>query len=227
MSNTKSAVSTEKGIDWKQIGRFISIIVKLFANLSDVFKKHQIGPEILEWIIGAGKQIFENEFLVPLAVRYSCIRSRFKNWSEICKIEDWNLRAALTRVDMSSDAGHKLQRAFPECFTDVNQPGPIPLSVLKDEAAQRSREFRHSHYNWWVDLEIANDYNIPFTRIYVIDDDGKGNGQNLVQLQVGDVTEGKIEFGEVVVYKSHRYLIIEDNGYTICLSPVECFDINK
>lgn len=217
-----------KSIDWKQIGRFISVIVKLFSNISEIFKKHQLGPEILDWITGSGKEIFENEFLIPLAVRSSCVRSRFKDWHEICRIDDWNLRMALARVDMASDMGHKLQRAFPECFTDTETQGPIPLSVLKEEASRRSQEdYRASHYRWWVDLDIAKDYNIPFTRIYVLDDEGQGNRKGLPQLRDEDITDGMVDFGEIVTYKRQKYLVIEDNGDTVCLSPVECFDLSK
>lgn len=64
-------------IDWKQIGRFVALIVKLFSHLTETFKKVGVGPEILEWITGDGKEVFEKEFLVPLALRFGSDDNRF------------------------------------------------------------------------------------------------------------------------------------------------------
>lgn len=64
-------------INWKQIGRFVSILVKLFSHITDVFKMLKVGPEILEWITGDGKVVLEKEFLIPLALRFGSNDNRF------------------------------------------------------------------------------------------------------------------------------------------------------
>lgn len=65
-----TAEKTASKIDWRAIGRFVAIMVKLFSHVTEVFKKIGTGPEILEWITGDGKEVFEKQFLMPLAIRF-------------------------------------------------------------------------------------------------------------------------------------------------------------
>ncbi len=68
MSQQKQSES--RAAFWKQIGQFVSILVQLFTHITSVFKLMRVGPEILEWITGDGKEVFEKEFLMPLALRF-------------------------------------------------------------------------------------------------------------------------------------------------------------
>jgi len=58
----------------------------------------------------------------------------FKNWEAICQIPDTHVMWALALLDMGSDLGRKFVERFPEYFTEEKQGGPIPLSVLRQEA---------------------------------------------------------------------------------------------
>lgn len=45
-------------LDWKELGRFVSMIVDLFATIRDTFKEKGIGIEIIPWLLGRGKEEF-------------------------------------------------------------------------------------------------------------------------------------------------------------------------
>lgn len=53
-------------IDWKQFGQFLKMVIELFKLITTTFKEMRIGPEIFEWVTGAGQKIFVETFLVPL-----------------------------------------------------------------------------------------------------------------------------------------------------------------
>lgn len=44
--------------DWQFIGRFVGTIVQLFTMISSVFKRTEVGLEVIEWIVGSGKDFF-------------------------------------------------------------------------------------------------------------------------------------------------------------------------
>mgnify|MGYP001356901996 CR=1 FL=1 len=55
----------KKELDWKDVGQFISFLVSVFVIIRDTFKKMKIGIEIIPWLTGEGKEIFE-KFLKSL-----------------------------------------------------------------------------------------------------------------------------------------------------------------
>jgi hypothetical protein len=222
-------------IDWKQIGRFISIIVKLFSHLTETFKKLNVGPEILEWITGDGKEIFETEFLVPLTARYTKKDAIFKNWPEICKIKDWNLMVVLSRVEPKSEVGQKLRKAFPECFNPnrIETHGPVPWSLLvvrgKDEAAQRGVEYDPQDLSA---LGVLEEFDLPYQHVSLAEENyrryGRENGWHLLP-ELAD----NCDFGKVVKWNNHDYVSVSPfgpkydwiDGETVFV-PAECIDLN-
>jgi hypothetical protein len=62
-------VQMKRKIDWLQFGQFLKMINDAFVMIREGFTKRKIGPEILEWITGPGKQAFQ-EFLEALANEY-------------------------------------------------------------------------------------------------------------------------------------------------------------
>ncbi|KKU77373.1 MAG: hypothetical protein UY03_C0016G0010 [Parcubacteria group bacterium GW2011_GWA2_47_64] len=46
------------------------MVVDLFKIITTTFKEQKTGPEILEWITGAGQKAFAEKFLVPLGEAY-------------------------------------------------------------------------------------------------------------------------------------------------------------
>ena len=61
-----------------------------------------------------------------------------KNWKVICQIPDTHVMWALALLDMDSDLGRTFVGRFPEYFTQEEQAGPVPLSVLRQEAAENA-----------------------------------------------------------------------------------------
>src|SRR3989338_7326575 len=61
---------TMKKIDWKQFGQFLKMVIDLFKIITSTFKEMKIGPEILEWITGAGQKVFTEQFLVQFGKVY-------------------------------------------------------------------------------------------------------------------------------------------------------------
>lgn len=56
----------------------------------------------------------------------------YKNWPAICRISDVYLRLCIALTN-NEELLTKLQKGFPECFTDEEpeHPGPFPLSALR------------------------------------------------------------------------------------------------
>lgn len=60
----------KKQQNWKDIGRFFSVLLNLFAIIRDTFTTQGIGLEIIGWITGEGREVFAEEFLKPLGVKF-------------------------------------------------------------------------------------------------------------------------------------------------------------
>lgn len=54
-------MSTRKSVSWKEIGQFLALLVALFTLTSKVLKKAKVGPEIIEWLMGSGKDFFSQK----------------------------------------------------------------------------------------------------------------------------------------------------------------------
>ncbi len=50
-------MSTKK-MDWKLGGQMFAMLVQFFTNISALFKRQEVGPEILDWINGPGCVFF-------------------------------------------------------------------------------------------------------------------------------------------------------------------------
>ncbi len=46
------------------------MVVDLFKVITGTFKQLKVGPEILEWVTGAGQETFVEKFLIPLGKAY-------------------------------------------------------------------------------------------------------------------------------------------------------------
>ena len=62
----------------------------------------------------------------------------YKNWKAICQIPDTHVMWALALLNMDSDLGRRFMERFPEYFTQEEQAGPYPLSVLRMEAEENA-----------------------------------------------------------------------------------------
>src|SRR3989344_3368272 len=61
---------SKKQLNWKEMGRVFSVFLDLFRIIRDTFAAHGIGPEIISWVTGEGKDAFVEEFLKPLGEQF-------------------------------------------------------------------------------------------------------------------------------------------------------------
>ncbi|MDO8496618.1 MAG: hypothetical protein Q7S43_04205 [bacterium] len=59
-----------KKLDWKALGKFISVLLGFFTIIRETFAKMGVGIEIVEWLIGDGRKVFIEEFLSPLGKKF-------------------------------------------------------------------------------------------------------------------------------------------------------------
>lgn len=64
----------------------------------------------------------------------------FKNWKAICGIEDAFFMWAIALLDLATDFGQMVASRFPEYFTDKEQQGPVPWSVLRMTAEKNAAQ---------------------------------------------------------------------------------------
>src|ERR1700722_11798266 len=64
----------------------------------------------------------------------------YKNWPAICKLgkRDRLMMLAVATLNMhrTDEQVHNIIAAFPECFSDIETQGPIPLSVIRAKAVE-------------------------------------------------------------------------------------------
>ncbi len=56
-------MSTKKSLSWKEAGRNVAALVALFTLASRVLKKIKVGPEIIDWLTGSGKDLFSQKLI--------------------------------------------------------------------------------------------------------------------------------------------------------------------
>jgi hypothetical protein len=67
----------KRKIDWLQFGQYLALVNNLFETVRNEFKKKNIGPEILEWLNGPGKEFFLG-ILATTAEEFDRFRKRQK-----------------------------------------------------------------------------------------------------------------------------------------------------
>jgi len=48
----------KKTLSWKEVGQFVAVLISVFTIIRNTLKRMGIGVEILEWLIGDGKEFF-------------------------------------------------------------------------------------------------------------------------------------------------------------------------
>jgi hypothetical protein len=64
----------KKAPDWKEIGRFLAIIVKVFTLIKKTFSQMNVGLEIVAWVVAEGTETFVDEFLKPLGKKFLAVQ---------------------------------------------------------------------------------------------------------------------------------------------------------
>lgn len=142
-----------KGIveNWKVIGRFLALL----NHVVEVFKKVDVAVDILEWIVGEGKEKFEQNFLLPLIEEFKKTRRSYRvdeftimvnldaplrSPFPHAKIEKKPLGTGWVEVKRVGDKLFVGGREFILSLTDAQKTGTVPghdlrTEMEKDEAA--------------------------------------------------------------------------------------------
>jgi hypothetical protein len=152
----------------------------------------------------------------------------FKNWPEICRIQDSHVMAALAWVDLESDEAKKLARGFPECFSDSQIQVPVPLSVLREYAdSVAMAEEGHPADDMLESYGALKHFNIPSIEFATDPSDLISNPPALLPKDINK--DAKV--GETVYYRGKLYLVVENNknpGVKLMhLAPTDCIDEYK
>ena len=151
----------------------------------------------------------------------------YKNWKNICGIQDRFVKMAISLVDADSEIGKKLAIAFPECFSKFysdEKSGPIPFSVLLQEEQNRAEEgwelgkFLVSH-----DALLA--FDIP-TLEYAYDARAAAEFKGSILLPKD--FDLKVVVGDEVIINDKKLVVVENNEDCglIYFVPAECIDVD-
>ena len=107
-------------LNWKEIGRFVSVLVQLFTIITGVFKKAKVGPEVIDWLLGSGKNFFVGKLdeIVAEFVK--------QNPSELPKKTDETLLNRLVKVDRTRTPQAVLDATGRKQYTDNDVVATMP-----------------------------------------------------------------------------------------------------
>ncbi len=150
----------------------------------------------------------------------------YKNWPEICKIENRRLRIAIATLDVTSEQEASIAAALPWLFTEQEVSGPVPLSVLMDHAGRKNDEFGlkrtyesvSRELNDWGALE---EYHIP--TIVLVGGETTEPPNMIDDFPVPDDFPEDAEFGDIVEIDGYKWFIAEisETKWFVVLAPLE------
>ncbi len=137
-----------------------------------------------------------------------------KNWPEICRMMSRNKALAMALICVGEDKdSERLMEAFPECFSATVINGPVPISIIHNEAMRlgyRATDLTHVLYCV---------YNLPYvTYSNLSRADGPFNPAPFKAMGIRE--------GEVVEFNGKKWLVINVSGTTVSVCPLECFDLD-
>ena len=150
----------------------------------------------------------------------------FKNWSEICKVKDPHVLAALAWTDLNSDFARKLAAGFPECFSDYEVGGAVPLSVLREYADREALlQGGHSAYDMLESYGATEHFNIPTVEFTTDPYDSLLNPPPLLPAEI----DKDAAVGTIIQYQGKSYVVVENNKNPgvnmMILAPADRVDV--
>ena len=118
--------TVKRKIDWLQFGQFLKMVVDLFTMLKTQFNKRKIGPEILEWLTGPGKEAFERDFLPTLSEEYL----RFVERERQKTLSDKKPQPLIAEVDLDANPDKPFDGAI---LTKHLKQGKVRVEYRPDE----------------------------------------------------------------------------------------------
>lgn len=147
----------------------------------------------------------------------------FRDWPAIKKIDFEPLRLMIALTDPESEAGRRLQRAFPEYYTGMYDNRGIPLSVLKYAASISPGAKNLARPNIHLQLtKVLDQFGIPY--ITVVPEDTNipqpkdvfllsHNEMKQIDLPVTPHDYEASYWGRVVDFRETRYFVADVAGW--------------
>lgn len=149
----------------------------------------------------------------------------FKNWAEICKIKDANLKWFIAGVQPGDRYYERATTSFPEFFTYEEQHGPYPLSWIREEAEKYARE----------EGSTGRGYDSPCTFSGVPEEvpvqvfDIYGNDRTASRLaKLPEGIDPDSEQGQVVTWNEKPFVVLERNEscQELYIAPAELISVD-
>lgn len=149
----------------------------------------------------------------------------FKNWKAICQIPDNHVMWALALLDLNAEIGRKFVERFPEYFTENEQPGPYPLSLIREAGHENGRrqEARHGE-----DTPVSFDAVPEWIPVQTFDKFGN-NVASLNGPKLPDEINHDAEQGEVVTWEGKQFVVLENNENCeeLSIAPAELIAVDR
>ena len=155
----------------------------------------------------------------------------YKNWHTICmigkidgKVNRYLMLPLAMLDDLTTNVARRLILGFPECFSETESEGPVPLSLLRKEARQASihETGEGSGEDHLVCYGVMDKYCIP-TVVFVGFIPNRFADQ---YLPLPNETWLGLATGDLVEWEGHRWVIVDQDDERVCVAPQECIDVS-
>ena len=147
-----------------------------------------------------------------------------KNWKVICQIPDTHVMWALALLDMDSDLGRKFVERFSEYFTQEEQAGPYPLSLMRAAAQKEGRQKGSKHGDEFIVSYNAVPKGIP---VQAFDKHGMSvEGLRIPKLPAEISPHARQ--GEIVTWKGKHFVVLENIEHydELYIAPAELVHVD-
>lgn len=147
-----------------------------------------------------------------------------KNWKAICQIPDAHVMWALALLDMDTDLGRKFVERFPEYFTEVQQAGPYPLSLMRAAAQEEGHRQGSEHGGDHIVSYDAVPEGIP---VQTFDKYGR-NIANLDGPKLPAEISPHAVQGQIVTWQGKQFVVLENNDSCeeMSIAPAELIHVD-
>jgi hypothetical protein len=148
----------------------------------------------------------------------------YKNWKAICQIPDTHVMWALALLDMKSDLGQRIAQQLPEYFTQEEQAGPYPLSLMRAKAQENGRRDGNNCGEQFIVSFDAVPDGIPIQTFDLYGNNVAGlNGPKLPPEISPDTRQG-----EIVTWGGKQFVVLENNEscQELSIAPAELVHVD-
>lgn len=158
----------------------------------------------------------------------------FKNWKAICEILDTHFMWALALLDLETNFGQSVAKRFPEYFSDQEEAGPIPLSVLRMLAEQDATQQGSHNFDCLVSFGRywRKKYNIPIISFSIFPDSDLPMLPSEIDDQIDNLGR-RAEVGDMFIWEGKPLVLLENNddqrgsAFVMEFAPAELIAVNR